>query len=216
MLSIVQPQPQKMNLQLIFPTPVGFFNFGEEFTQQELSILMGLEQKKNEGNLRSIESNVLSIPGLERLKGFVFDCVDNYFREIYRPFFEVSLRVTQSWVNYTNENQYHHKHRHSNSFVSGVFYIQTNDQDRITFYKHLDQSLRITAKEFTPINSESWWFETKTGALLLFPSGLEHMVEAKKTTGTRVSLAFNTFPVGIVGDKMALNEANLIKVAGDE
>lgn len=215
MFSLAQEQSQ-MKLQSLFPVSVGFFDYDKEFTETELIFLRNLEQRPNEGNTSSASTNVLSYPELKNLKTFVFKCVDEYFKEIYRPLFEVNLRVTQSWTNYTNKNQYHHKHRHSNSFVSGVFYIETDEKDKIIFYKSIDQSLRITSKEHTPHNSESWWFEAKQKTLLLFPSNLEHMVEAKKTEGTRISLSFNTFPVGTVGDKVALNEAIIGMVAGDE
>jgi hypothetical protein len=35
----------------------------------------------------------------------------------------VTPYITQSWLNYTETNQYHHKHEHPNSLVSGVFYV---------------------------------------------------------------------------------------------
>lgn len=216
MISLVQSQPSKMDLQLIFPVSVGFFNLKRDLTEGELSCLAGLGRKKNEGNFLSEHSNVLNLPELSSLKDFVYESVNHYFNEVYKPLFDVRLQVTQSWVNYTDKNQFHHKHRHSNSFVSGVFYAKTDDMDKILFYRASDQGLRITPKEHNVSNSESWWFQTRQGTLLLFPSGLEHMVETKQTEGTRISLAFNTFPVGIIGDKTALNEAILTGVSGDE
>jgi uncharacterized protein (TIGR02466 family) len=205
-----------MDLQLIFPVSVGFFNLDRDLTEEELSCLLGLEKKKNEGNSRSAQSYVLGLPQLGALKDFIYESVNHYFTEIYRPLFDVRLQVTQSWVNYTDKDQFHHKHRHSNSFVSGVFYAKTDDKDKILFYRASDQGLRITPKEHNISNSESWWFQTRQGTLLLFPSGLEHMVETKQTDGTRISLAFNTFPVGAVGDRTALNEAVLAGVADHE
>lgn len=216
MVGLVQSQPRKMDLQLIFPVSVGFFNLDRDLTEEELSCLLGLEKKKNEGNSRSAQSYVLGLPQLGALKDFIYESVNHYFTEIYRPLFDVRLQVTQSWVNYTDKDQFHHKHRHSNSFVSGVFYAKTDDKDKILFYRASDQGLRITPKEHNISNSESWWFQTRQGTLLLFPSGLEHMVETKQTDGTRISLAFNTFPVGAVGDRTALNEAVLAGVADHE
>ena len=43
--------------------------------------------------------------------------------------------ITQSWLNYTRANQFHHRHEHPNSFVSGVLYINADKAtDRINFY----------------------------------------------------------------------------------
>jgi len=57
-------------------------------------------------------------------------------------------------------------------------------------------------------NSESWWFEVGTGDLLLFPSSLTHMVETVQED-ERISLSFNTFPVGYVGDESSLTALHL-------
>jgi len=216
MIGLVQSQPKKMDLQFIFPTSVGFFDFKKSLTEEEMNCLINLDRSKNEGNFRSEKSDVLNLPQLKPLKDFITQSVDHYFNEIYKPLFDVKLQVTQSWVNYTDKDQFHHKHRHSNSFVSGVFYVKTDEQDKIIFYRSSDQGLRVTPKEYNISNSESWWFHTKQSTLILFPSGLEHMVESKKTDGTRISLSFNTFPFGVVGDKTALNEAVLTGVSGYE
>jgi hypothetical protein len=43
---------------------------------------------------------------------------------------------------------------------------------------------------------------------MLFPSSLTHMVETVQGDD-RVSLAFNTFPAGYVGDESSLTELHL-------
>jgi len=40
----------------------------------------------------------------------------------------------------------------------------------------------------------------------LFPSNLTHMVETVQTEDTRISIAFNTFLEGVVGDNKTLTE----------
>jgi hypothetical protein len=46
----------------------------------------------------------------------------------------------------------------------------------------------------------------KTGDIILFPSSLTHMVETKEGTNTRISLAFNVFIKGTVGNNKNLTE----------
>jgi hypothetical protein len=58
-------------------------------------------------------------------------------------------------------------------------------------------------------NSESWWFEATAGKLILFPSSLTHMVPEVKGDDVRISLSFNTFPVGVVGEEMDLTGLKL-------
>ena len=59
------------------------------------------------------------------------------------------------------------------------------------------------------MNSEAWWFQVKTGDIILFPSSLTHMVENKEGANTRISLAFNVFIKGKIGKKEELIELYL-------
>jgi uncharacterized protein (TIGR02466 family) len=105
-------------------------------------------------------------------------------------------------VNYTKPGEYHHKHAHPNSFISGVFYIQSDaEKDKIYFYKDGYQQIKVPAADWNEWNSESWWFEAVTGKLILFPSSLTHMVETVQSEQTRISLSFNTFLSGYIGDE---------------
>jgi predicted 2-oxoglutarate/Fe(II)-dependent dioxygenase YbiX len=58
-------------------------------------------------------------------------------------------------------------------------------------------------------NSKSWWMEAKTGGLLLFPSSLTHMVQQVTADEDRISIAFNTFLKGNLGDNKDLTELKL-------
>jgi hypothetical protein len=88
--------------------------------------------------------------------------------------------------------------------VSGVLYLKAaRERDKIHFYKEIYQQIKLPTNNYNLYNSESWWFEVSTGDLLLFPSSLIHMVEPVQGDD-RVSLSFNTFPVGYVGDESSL------------
>lgn len=198
-----------MNLQNLFPTPVGMVDIGREFTDSEKSFFLGLSQHSNMGNSTSDDAEVLTRPEMAQVKEFVEQSVQNYLTTVYAPKHQVKLRVTQSWCNYTKPGQFHHKHSHPNSFVSGVLYLQTADTDRIYFYKEKYEQIKLPTDNWNVYNSESWWFEAVTGRLILFPSSLTHMVDTVKAENTRVSLSFNTFPVGCVGDDDKLTGLHL-------
>lgn len=194
----------------LFPTPVSFLELGREFSEEETDFLLNLEQKPNDGNTTSKERKLLDDPKLASLREFMDASVSAYFKEIYSPKNEVSLRITQSWVNYTKPGQWHHKHAHPNSFISGVFYIKANKEaDRIHFFKDGYQQIKLPVDQFNFYNSESWWLPVGTGELILFPSSFTHMVEAVKGEDLRVSMSFNTFPVGYVGDDDSLTGLHL-------
>jgi hypothetical protein len=81
-------------------------------------------------------------------------------------------------------------------------------KDKIYFYRDGYQQIKLPTDQWNLHNSESWWFEVGAGDLMLFPSSLTHMVETVQGD-ERVSLAFNTFPVGYVGEEESLTALHL-------
>ena len=190
-----------MNLHGIFPTPVAKFELGRTFTEAEMEFVASQPTHRNMGNATSDDRYVLKHDSLKDLRAFAEESVAEYLKAIYAPKEDVSLRITQSWLNYTKPGEFHHKHAHPNSFVSGVLYMKAaKKRDRIYFYRNGYQQIKLTTKDWNLYNSESWWFEAVTGELILFPSSLEHMVETVQED-ERISLSFNTFPVGLVGSE---------------
>ena len=193
-----------MNISGLFPIPVAKFTLGREFTQAEANFITAQSTHKNMGNTTSNDRYVLQQEALKDLAAFSQASIDQYLKEIIAPNKDVKLRITQSWLNYTKPGEFHHKHAHPNSFVSGVLYFKaTQGVDKIHFYREAYHPIKITTNNWNIYNSDSWWFEVVTGDLLLFPSSLTHMVE-RVYVDERISLAFNTFPVGYVGDEDSL------------
>ena len=187
----------------LFPTPVGMYELGRDLTAKELSFLKKQETRNNTGNTTSIDNTILKAKELTQLRDFIETKVSDYFTTVYNPKHNVNLKITQSWANYTEPGQYHHKHEHPNSFVSGVFYVQADKaKDRIYFYRNGYQQIKVPPSDWNVWNSESWWFEVGSCDLVLFPSSLTHMVPTVESDKTRISLSFNTFPVGNVGEEM--------------
>lgn len=199
-----------MNIYNVFPTAVGKFTLGRDFTEKELEYIKGLETRPNQGNTTSKDNNLFDRKELKDLAKFCQESVASYLKEIYAPKNDVTLRFTQSWANYTNPGQFHHKHEHPNSFVSGVLYINADPTvDRIYFYKSKYEQIKLTTENFNVYNSDSWWFEVGTTDLMIFPSNLTHMVETTKSDQTRISISFNTFPKGYVGKDIDLTGLHL-------
>jgi len=196
----------------IFPTPVYMTEIGRAFTKQELNFVK--EQKKhcdkNTGNVRTKDNYILNRKEFKNIKKFLNKHCENYLKTIICPKENIELYITQSWLNYTEANQYHHKHEHPNSVVSGVFYFDSDiKNDKILFshpvpYRQI--SPEIDKTKFNLWNSHTWFFPVKTGQLIMFPSSTTHQVETKKGNNTRISLAFNTFYKGTVGSNSNLTE----------
>ena len=194
----------------LFPQPVGIYKMDRSLTNKEIEFIKGQDTRPNMGNVTSVDNTILRNKELTKLRDFIESSLSDYFTTVYNPKHKVSLRITQSWCNYTEPGGWHHKHAHPNSFVSGVFYPQANKEtDKIHFYREGFQQIKFPPENWNIWNSESWWFEAGTGDLLLFPSSLEHMVEPVQGDETRISLSFNTFPVGNIGEEISLTGLNL-------
>ena len=194
----------------LFPTPVGKFELGRELTEKEKDFIYAAEKRPNMGNQSSLDNYVLKNKVLKNLNKFLSDSANEYYQTVYKPRDDVKLHITQSWLNYTEPGQFHHKHAHPNSFVSGVFYVNADaTKDKIFFYKDGYQQIKLPPTEWNTYNSESWWFEAGTGVLYMFPSSLTHMVETVSAAETRVSLSFNTFLKGNIGDNHSLTELKI-------
>lgn len=199
-----------MQVHNLFPTALGIFDLDRDFTEDEIKCIKSQETKSNMGNTTSVNVNMLDLAELVDIKTFVVNSIDKYFKSIYAPSQTTSLRITQSWCNYTEPGQWHHKHAHPNSFISGVLYPQADKEtDKIYFYKDNWQQLKTPTEDWNHYNSDSWWMEAYTGRMFIFPSHLTHMVETVQGTDTRISLSFNTFPVGNFGDALSLTGLNL-------
>lgn len=199
-----------MIIHNLFPTPIGDFKLDREFTKKELEFINKQKTRPNEGNVTSVDNKLFENKELKDVYEFVNKSLASYFETIYAPKNKVSLYVTQSWANYTNPGEYHHKHEHPNSFVSGVLYVSADEEnDKIYFFNKKYQQLKIPTENYNLHNSESWWLQAIPGQMYLFPSGTTHMVQTTKSKKTRISIAFNTFLKGYIGEDSELTGLHL-------
>lgn len=190
----------------LFPVPVTAIRNQYSLSVCEKAFLVNLPSKRNAGNSRSTDSYVLESEQLSGLKTWIDRAVQEYFQRIFTPISSVKVKIIQSWVNFSAENQYHHAHSHKNSFISGVFYIQSSEGDVIHFLREARDAFHIPSRSNNEFNSDYWWVPAEQGTLLLFPSWLQHRVPAVKTKQQRISMSFNTYPFGVLGDEQTLTE----------
>jgi uncharacterized protein (TIGR02466 family) len=116
------------------------------------------------------------------------------------------LRITQLWGNMEKLNQWHHTHAHTNSVVSGIFYL-TNSNANTWFsmeniWSNCDRNIYNPLK-INPTDKNLIIHKQKTvpGDLIIFPSSLVHSVdEHKMQSNPRYTMSFNSFPCGRIGN----------------
>jgi uncharacterized protein (TIGR02466 family) len=194
-------------IQSIFPIPLGFYELEKPLNKSEHKYFSSLELHRNQGNFCSVDRQILENKKMNRLKKFFINSLKDYASDTYDFKNDVELYITQSWINLSEPKDYHHQHSHPNSILSGVFYIDVDDEkDKINFFQNsINDLFRGNAfsfehSNFNDFNSQTWWMPSITGRLYIFPSGLPHDVSPNKDrTKNRTSLSFNTFVKGTLG-----------------
>ena len=203
----------------MFPTPVYVVKRDSSLTsgeEKEIEKIIKEGMHMTSGNSSSNNSHIFDSPyfsvngNLEKIKQFCEQQLKIYVEELIIPKEEIELYITQSWLNITKPGEFHHQHSHSNSILSGVFYISTEEGDSITFTDpnfDLKHVLKIEPKEFNVWNSSICSSPSITNELILFPSWMIHQVEPnEKATTDRISISFNTFVKGTLGSRGGLTE----------
>lgn len=191
-------------VNFLFPTPVVRFKYTKSFSR-ELAFIKSLSysEASDRDNQISIEKYVLNLPELSEIKSFILEAVKEYAINIYASLND--LKITQSWTNKNVPGRGHHLHNHPNSILSGVFYFQSDDSS-IKFHNSIQKTFQLKVSSLNDFNCGYSQLAVSSGDLLIFPSDLLHSVPANQSLNERISLAFNTFVDGNLGDSNLLNE----------
>ena len=190
----------------LFPTPVYNVIRNSELNLEEFEEIKSIIEagmRKNAGNKHSTNSYIFETK-LKKIKEFCEQQIKKYVEIIISPSQELEFYITESWINVTKPGEFHHLHYHPNSIISGVFYVNTVPEDHINL---TDPNYKVKAifnlgdqKEYNPWNSTQWWLPVEDNQLILFPSWLEHEVKHVEGNKNRISISFNTFVRGNLGD----------------
>lgn len=202
-------QSKVMDIDCIFPTPIGMMK-GISLTQKEIDFIQNQSFVENIENKKSVDSYILENEEMADLKAVMTECLKRYFDATFKPHSYVDIKITQSWVNFAKNNESHHHHYHQNSLISGCLYVSADkDQHSISFSKMSLSMMAIEPTEMNTFNSSDWTYPVETGQLILFPSSLHHYVAKNGVEIPRISLAFNSYPVGILGKQSGATELKL-------
>ena len=126
----------------------------------------------------------------------LLSCIDNAAKSVLR-FLRIAddaFEITGCWANVLAKGAAHRAHSHPNNFLSGVYYVQTHAvADTINFHDPRNQTgiIRPAVSELTAENTDQVVVRVKNGTLLIFPSYLQHSVDANASEEERISISFN-------------------------
>lgn len=122
------------------------------------------------------------------------------------------LEISMMWANLNRPGQWHHRHMHPWSVLSGIIFIAGTGGktwfSRLSDYMLPNQfALHGDANN---INHELIYkHNPKPGTMIIFPSSLDHSVENNENYENRVTISFNTFPNIKVGNITGLAGVDL-------
>ena len=151
---------------------------------------------------------------LDGIKKFCEEHIDTYVNEVISPKNpELDFYITQSWLNWLQPGRMHPIHSHLNSIISGIFYVSTVEGDAVQFYDiNTNAKTRINIEpgktNFWNVSQQS--LDITNNVLILFPSWIGHGVRHNASTTTdRVSISFNVFVKGSIGEYHDLSKLDL-------
>ena len=208
----VNQMGQGDELLQLFPIPVMICPYPVDYSK-ELEWIKNCEtRKENKGgdsgapihyNRQSDDTFVLDKPELANIRAFIEAKLHKFVTEIMAS--ADKLVITQSWFNKNKKGESHHEHVHPNSMVSGVWYPQIHEQlPPIQFRSRHQRDVSLQTEKYNTFNSATFMLPMKRGELILFPSNLQHSVPVNNSEEERISLSFNTWPKGNMGDIKSL------------
>tara|TARA_R110000787_G_scaffold140370_1_gene253932 strand:+ start:842 stop:1432 length:591 start_codon:yes stop_codon:yes gene_type:complete len=188
-----------MHIQNIFPVSIGHFN-DTTFTNKVLPIANSILDESQISSL-GYKNTYNNHRGQKYLKSFTW--IEDYIHQICYEYinklkikFKDKIYIDTLFVSKINNTQFHGRHTHPNSILSGVIYLDT-----IGVYAPIIFDDPCEVRNFHSLNSKNEnniegipFYPTK-GDIIVFESWLPHRVphnvskEAKE--GSRTTLVFN-------------------------
>jgi uncharacterized protein (TIGR02466 family) len=191
-------------LMPLFSTPI----FTKQTSLDTLDLVEVCEQLplsvNRGGNLTSDEKHILELPEFANIKAAVLEAVNQYTNEVM-GWEGYEYYISLSWANINPTGSSHHVHNHTNSLLSGVYYIRSCDGFIRLHAPQTNSMLSFTPTEYNIWNSSTWGLPVKDNSIVIFPSTTYHSVDPNTSDQSRISIAFNVFLRGTFGNEKEAN-----------
>ena len=119
------------------------------------------------------------------------------------------LVITDMWANVLKQSEHHPAHTHSNNFLSGTYYLQSDQGASIVFHDPRPAADVIVPrkKETNTLNASILSYASKSNRAIFFPAWLPHWVQQNNSKNKRISIAWNMQVKGQVGEHYEFQSA---------
>lgn len=182
-----------------------------ELVTEVYNHVKNIQYESNTYNLTSIDK-LLNIPIFNI---WITKCVEELRSTVYQNLNGL-LSFTSIWANKNSRMSSHHKHRHPNSIVSGIYYVNDDYKGGETIFYMNDPWYKIHNEGYIQLSSIplpnkelTYRIVPKSGLLILFPSYIHHSVGPVIVGSDRYTISFNTFVDGNIGNDDNLYGLNI-------
>tara|TARA_B100001996_G_C18442754_1_gene509058 strand:- start:34 stop:663 length:630 start_codon:yes stop_codon:yes gene_type:complete len=149
-------------------------------------------------------------PEYADVTAWIYECLDELRR--LKNLQCDKFTITQCWGTAAKYNTHQFKHYHTNSYISGIFYLTKSNTGTTLYHndiwKEADHPL-VTVRHLLDDRQVTQRIPAKAGKLILFPSSLFHEVKPSRDLNDRHTLVINAFPSGKIGDFRMFNGIEL-------
>lgn len=200
-----------MNVFNIFPNPIFLENCPlQESVEEEIK----KELMEEDGNLipnessnklfhldNKLKKSFLNKKKFEMFNRWLIKCCNYYITEVIGYELVDGTIITDSWLNVCNEGGFQVPHYHTNSYISGTYYVNIDEDHAPLTFRHIDNSthspnqslsLGVGNRNPTLYNSDAVFLPQK-GQLFLWQSHLTHGYFNNNKDG-RISISMNFLP----------------------
>lgn len=200
----------------VFPTPIyrEIYNDNKTLKDTVVRMIEGATVTKNtiSENLYHFDNargdSFLYREEFLSLKEWLEEQCSKFVKDIMGYELPEKMIVTDSWLNICNFGGQQYPHYHTNSYISGTYYVNYEDGHAPLFFRHVDgsthsptQSISLQAdkQKFGKYNSDVIVYPEE-GEILLWPSHLTHGYGGNEKDH-RISISMNFMPSLVANDK---------------
>ena len=187
---------------LIFPTPIWTMQLDNYENVNELMFNYIKSQQKsdeigiNKSNVKGWHSKDFDLNDKDpqTFIAFILPAIEQVMTDMNWDKIKQTAKVNNMWAIINTGGSANLRHQHGNSTISGAYYVRApiNSGD-IVFYDPRPAPVYSHPNVTNPniLNAQVNGVSPKEGALVLFPSYLDHSVNENKSDEERIVISFN-------------------------
>ena len=187
---------------LFFPTPVWTLQLDnyQSINEQMYEFIKINQSKDQEGisksNIKGWHSKDFNMQEIEpkNFIKFILPAIEQVITDMNWEKQKQSVNINNMWAIINTGGAANLRHQHGNSTISGAYYVRApKNSGDIVFYDPRPAAVYTYPKAINPnlLNAQVNGISPKEGALVLFPSYLDHSVNENLSKEERIVISFN-------------------------